>query len=93
MIEFLNVGFEAYVNMSKIRIVAPTTAVKLRRDLKKRNLDRSSPQCFDATNGKEVKSIILLDDGSFVLSAINAETLAKRNTKSQIGGNKHDREL
>ncbi len=93
MFEFLNVGYDAYVNISKIRIISPTTAAKLRKELKKRELDKSSPQCFDATNGKESRSIIVLDDGGIVISAINADTLAKRNTKTQNGGYSHDGEI
>lgn len=93
MFEFLNVGYDVYINISKIRIIAPITATKLRKELKRRELDRSSPQCFDATYGKESRAIIILDDGGIIISATNAETLAKRNTKTQNGGHSYDGEI
>ncbi len=82
MNEFLAIGFDAYVNISKIRLISPTDPEKLRRELKRRNIERNSPGFWDATNGKGVKSLIVLDDSSIVTSALGSETLSKRLTEN-----------
>lgn len=39
---------------------------------------KSTDKLIDATNGKPMKSLIILEDGSGVLSAMNALTISKR---------------
>lgn len=87
MSNFLNVGFEFFVNSEKIRTIAQCNADKLRREIKKRQIDKTAMTYADATNGKEVRSMIVLDDNSIVVSALAAETLIKRNIEIN-GGNK-----
>ena len=77
MIEMLHIGFDTYVNLNKIKLSA-TDSEKLRRELKRRGIEKSSELLWDAANGKEIKSAVLLDDGMIIASAVNSETLFKR---------------
>lgn len=62
----------------KIKHIIAADADKVRRFLKKHNLDRTSMQVVDATGDKEVRSMLLLDDNSITLSCISSTALSKR---------------
>jgi len=87
MNEFLAIGFDAYVNLGKVRVISPTDPDKLRREMKKRNMEKSSPSFWDTSNGKGVKSLLVLDDGFLVTSALGTDTLFKRFNDYKNGGN------
>ena len=78
MNEFLHVGFDAFINVAKIRLIAPIDADKLRREMKRREIDKGSVLFWNTAAGKETKSVILLDDGMLVASGVSSETLVKR---------------
>lgn len=87
MIDFLPIGFEAYVNVNKVRLISAIDAEKLRREMKKRGVEKTSERYWDACGGKTIKSTLLLDDGMIVVSAIGADTLIKRFSEIKLGGN------
>lgn len=78
MNEFLHIGFDSYVSVSKIRIIASMDADKLRREMSKRNIDKNSSMFWNSGGSKEMKTVILCDDGMLITSALNADTLIKR---------------
>lgn len=86
MNEFLHVGFDAYVNVAKIRIIVPADAEKVRRELKKREIDKNSTLFWNTAPGRDPKSLIIFTDGMFVASAVSAETLVKRYMEMKKGG-------
>lgn len=88
MNEFLHVGFDAFINVAKIRLIAPIDADKLRREMKRREIDKGSVLFWNAAAGKETKSVILLDDGMLVASGVSSETLVKRFNEIVRGGTK-----
>lgn len=81
--EFLHLGFDSYVNVGKVKLIADMDSDKLRREMMKRNMDKNSSMYWNAANAKKVKSIILCDDGMIIVSALTAETLVKRFNESQ----------
>ncbi len=78
MNRFVHVGFECYVEVSKIVIILPLEKDKLWRELKKRDVDKNSDAFWNACGGKEAKSLLCLTNGVYVASAINTQTLARR---------------
>lgn len=86
MNEFLHVGFDAFINVAKIRLIAPIDADKLRREMKRREIDKGSVLFWNTAAGKETKSVILLDDGMLVASGVSSETLVKRFNEIVRGG-------
>lgn len=71
----LNIGFNNFVIDERlISIVEPDTAPakRLREDAKNRNA------LIDATAGRKTRSILIMDNGFVILSAVNSETLIQR---------------
>ena len=71
----LNIGFGNYVvNSRVVAIVNPASSPmrRLREDAK------DSQRLVDATQGRKTRSIIVMDSGHVVLSAIQAETISQR---------------
>ncbi len=76
--KFINIGNKNFTNVDKIKHIIAADADKVRRFLKKHNLDRASMQVVDATGEKEVRSMLLLDDNSITLSSVSSTALSKR---------------
>ncbi len=85
MSEFLHIGFDSYVEVSKILIIVPADRDRLHRELKKRNVEKNSEAFWNACGGKEAKSLLILEGGRYVASAINPQTLAKRSNEERGG--------
>jgi len=86
MNEFLHVGLDCFVNVRKVILITEMDSPKLRRELTRRKLDKDSDKYWNAAGGKEVKSVILCDDGLLVASTISAVTLIKRFNEMKKGG-------
>lgn len=86
MNEFLHIGFDSYINVCKVLLITEMDAAKLRREMTKRELDKNSPKFWNAGGAKEIKSVIVCDDGVVVASAIGADTLIKRFNETKKGG-------
>ncbi|HDT14905.1 MAG TPA: DUF370 domain-containing protein [Firmicutes bacterium] len=71
----LNVGFDNGVMIERIVgiIAVNSTPVKRAIDAAKKN-----GMLIDATHGKKIKSVIIMDSNHCVLSALQAETLINR---------------
>lgn len=76
--KFINIGNKNFTNVDKIKNIVAADADKVRRFLKKHNLDRSSMKVTDATGEREVRSMLLLDDDSVTLSSVSSVALSKR---------------
>ena len=76
--KFINIGNKNFTNVDKIKNIIAADADKVRRFLKKHNLDRASMQVVDATGEKEVRSMLLLEDNSITLSSVSSTALSKR---------------
>ena len=75
MAGLMNIGFGNLVNTDKIiAIVAPDSAPAKRLAQKARQEERA----VDATQGRKTRSVIVMDQGSVVLSALGPDTLAGR---------------
>lgn len=71
----LNIGFGNVVVAERvIAVITPASASgkRLRDDAKDNNM------LIDATHGRKTRSIIIMDSGHIVLSAMQPETLANR---------------
>ena len=87
MNDFLPIGFDAYVNVDKVKLISAIDADKLRREMKKRGIERNGDRFWDACSGKALKTLLLLEDGTIVISAIGSDTLIKRFYEIKMGGN------
>lgn len=64
MNEFLHVGFDAFINVAKIRLIAPIDADKLRREMKRREIDKGSVLFWNTAAGKETKRCVQFSSGA-----------------------------
>lgn len=76
----LLVGFDNYIPVSRITGVFSFTSSRLKQEVANR---RKKPEVFkdalyDCTKGRTIKTVITLDDGSYVLSPVHPETIVKR---------------
>ncbi len=86
MNEFLPIGFDSYVNLVNVRLICSMDQDRLRRELRRRQIEKSSEKFWDACSGKPMRSVLLLNDGTFITSALNADTLIKRKNELSNGG-------
>ena len=86
MNEFLHIGLDCFVNVSKVILITEMDSPKLRRELIRRNIDKDSDKYWNAAGAKEIKSVILCDDGLLIASTISAVTLIKRFNEIKKGG-------
>ncbi len=76
----LNIGYGNSVIISRIvSVVNPGSSPmrRLREDAKERNM------LIDATQGRKTRSILVMDSGHMILSAIQPETIAQRVKQSE----------
>lgn len=78
MNRFLHIGFDSYVDSEKIVLISACDTDKIRREMKKREINKNSMNFWNACGGKEMRSVILMTDGMIVTSSINADTLVNR---------------
>lgn len=78
MHSFVPIGFNNHVSVDEVEIIFAADAEKLRRFLKKMGVEKNTDMFCDATDGKPVKSCILLKSGRIIASALGSDTFAKR---------------
>jgi regulator of extracellular matrix RemA (YlzA/DUF370 family) len=72
---FLNIGFGNVVFTSKIIAILSPDSAPMRR---LREAAKEAGGLLDATQGRKTRSIIVMDTGQIVLSAMQVETLVQR---------------
>jgi hypothetical protein len=73
--EMINIGFGNLISTSHlIAVILPDSAPS------KRLVQNGKDQgiVIDATHGKKTKSILIMDSGHIILSALTSETIGKR---------------
>jgi len=83
---FLHIGFDSYVDSEKIFLIAACDTDKIRREMKKRDIDKNSLSFWNACGGKEMRSVILMTDGMLVATSLNPDTLVSRYVEMIQGG-------
>ena len=81
---FINIGNKVFIDANKVKFIMSADSDRVRKVLAKRKLTRTSDEVFDGTSDKETRSLLILDDGSFCISSVNATILVKR-AKGDIG--------
>jgi regulator of extracellular matrix RemA (YlzA/DUF370 family) len=71
----LNVGFYNFVASTKILALVRSDSAPMRRVVQEA---RKGGTLIDATQGRKTKSVVFLDGGFTVASALSQETLARR---------------
>jgi hypothetical protein len=80
MAGFVNIGFGNIVNSDKVESIVSPDSAPSKRMIQRAKEDGS---VIDATQGRRTKAIIVMDNASLVLSALQPETIAGR--LNQVG--------
>lgn len=71
----LNIGFGSTVNADRIIAILSPDSAPIRRRVQEA---KESRQLVDATYGRKIRAVIVMDDDHVVVSAIGPETIAAR---------------
>lgn len=75
MTKLISLGYENNVNADKIIAIVSSTALPSKRAVKNA---KEKDMLVDATNGNKTSSVIIMESGHVVISALKAETIRKR---------------
>ncbi len=75
---FINIGNKAFVDADKIKFIISADHGKVARLLGKYGIKRDDLRVVDTTSTKETHSFLVMDDGTFGISSVNAKTLCDR---------------
>lgn len=75
MAGLVNVGFGNMVNSGKVTAVISPESAPIKRLVQAAKEDMSA---IDATQGRKTKSVLVMESGQLVLSALQPETIANR---------------
>ncbi len=75
MSTLINIGFGNLANTAKLLAVVSPDAAPVRRLVQSA---REQQQCVDATQGRKTKAVLIMENGTVILSALIPETIAKR---------------
>ena len=73
--QLVNIGFNNMVNGAKIISVVSTEAAPIKRMIQ---TARDEGKAVDATCGRRTKSVLVMESGHLVLSALTTETITAR---------------
>ena len=82
MAHLINIGFGNMVNGDKIISMVSTDAAPIKRMIQNA---RDEGQAVDATCGRRTRTVLVMESGHLVLSALTTDTIAAR-----WGGQKYD---
>ena len=71
----VNVGYGNIVNMDKVVSIIRTEAAPIKRMIQ---TAKDNEMAIDATCGRKTKSVLIMDSGHIVLSALLPETIENR---------------
>ncbi|MDD6616006.1 MAG: DUF370 domain-containing protein [Lachnospiraceae bacterium] len=73
----VNIGFGNMINSEKVIAVVNPDAAPVKRMVQNA---REAQRVIDATQGRRTKSVIMMENGQIVLSAMQPDTIARRFT-------------
>jgi regulator of extracellular matrix RemA (YlzA/DUF370 family) len=81
-VTFLSVGYDNFVVAERIVAIVGCTSAPIRRLIQE---SRQSGKLLDATQGRRMRSAVLMDSGILVTSALSQETLVRRAAGARSG--------
>ena len=80
--QLVNIGFGNMVSQERIISIISPESAPIKRMIQDA---RDSKIAIDATYGRRTRSVIVMDSGHIILSAVQPETIANRTDVSQDG--------
>lgn len=79
--QLVNIGFGNMVSQERIISIISPESAPIKRMIQDA---RDSKIAIDATYGRRTRSVIVMDSGHIILSAVQPETIANRTDISQV---------
>ena len=73
--QLINIGFGNIVSAERIISIVSTESAPIKRIVQEA---KDSKMAIDATYGRRTRSVIIMDSGHIILSAVQPETIAGR---------------
>lgn len=87
----LAVGNNTYVFAEKVAVITKFESAKIKKEIAGlRTSEENSSKLIDASKHKAVKSVIVLENGTHILSNLSPETLVKRLADLSGGENEEE---
>lgn len=87
MHQFINIGFGNVVNTDKIVGIISPDAAPVKRMVQS---SRDNGMAIDATCGRKTKSVLVMESGHIMLSALLPETIAGRANLENLKGDENE---
>ena len=87
MNQFINIGFGNVVNTAKIVGIISPDAAPVKRMVQN---SRDNGMAIDATCGRKTKSVLVMESGHIMLSALLPETIAGRANLDNMKGDDNE---
>lgn len=78
--QFINIGFGNMVSKKRIISIVSPESAPLKRIVQEA---KDEKRAIDATFGRRTRSVLIMDSGHIILSAVQSETLAGRLNNNQ----------
>ena len=85
--QLVNIGFGNMVSKERIISIISPESAPIKRMIQE---SKDSKMAIDATYGRRTRSVIIMDSGHVVLSAVQPETIANRAETSQVDDEEND---
>ncbi len=80
----INLGYDTYVPVEKIKAVMPYESARIHKEVARLRDSEDIGRIIDASRRKTIKSVIILDDGCYIICMFSTATIIKR--INEIGG-------
>lgn len=87
MAHLMNIGFGNMVNSDKIISLVSTDAAPIKRMIQNA---RDEGMAVDATCGRRTRTVLVMESGHLVLSALTTETIAARCYDKKMNGKEEE---
>ena len=81
--QLINIGFGNMISMSKLVAMVSPDSAPIKRIIQDA---RDEGRLIDATYGRRTRTVIVMDSGHVILSAVQPDTIASRSDKEDTNG-------
>lgn len=81
--QLINIGFGNMISMSKLVAMVSPDSAPIKRIIQDA---RDEGRLIDATYGRRTRTVIVMDSGHVILSAVQPETISSRSDKGDHDG-------
>ena len=81
--QLINIGFGNMISMSKLVAMVSPDSAPIKRIIQDA---RDEGRLIDATYGRRTRTVIVMDSGHVILSAVQPDTIASRSVKEDHDG-------